>query len=67
MIGSGVEPGAAPAHHPRQRLTSVIADPQHGMMPGALEIRLSQFLIQLAQVRVKVCKVVPAAHGLAGG
>ena len=32
-----------------------------------LEIRLGPFLVELAQVRVKVCKATPAAHGLAGG
>jgi hypothetical protein len=67
VIGGRVRPGAAAAQHPGQRLAGVIAVPQQGMMAEALEIRLSELLVQLAQVRVKVCKVAPAAHGLAGG
>ena len=45
MIGGGVRSGAAAAHHPGQGFTGVIAVPEQGMMPKALEIRLRQLLI----------------------
>ena len=47
VISGRVRPGAAPAHHPGQRLTGVIAVPQQRVMPEALEIRLRQLLIRM--------------------